>query len=672
VVRYRIQHEELGEGWISARIRGGKEEVIVVPVKGESATKSYLTPSECATEWYDTWINEGGSHGSHAQFLIKDIHDFKAELACGIFPGMTTLDSDSLIVSAINAVSNASERGDSLDLSFHDLASALAFALPLLPSELMENALSSNSSLHAAATVLASVRESPKSLRAIMIRAAFLRALNRRIRLALPWLSIRPCQEGSSIFGGLNGHGATIERSGRSRVRATNWTQLPGTAAALRQCKGIIFSSVKREFIQSVTEVTTTPTPLSHDEYELPREIRTVRINRLRAGRTMMGQDNGAKRKYSVFAQLRAETKSWGGAALRRGYVAKGHGGQKRAFKVKLIGEGVNDYSGPYREIFTDAIREASQVDGNGLGSLGVFDATPNNVSDVGENRGLYMFSLNGRIISSEMLRKPPDKLDAIQQSFGILTLPRDEISREVEDSLVFLGRLVGTAFRHGISVDLPLPLCSVWKALTEERCDLTVQMNELDLFAARRLNTDEEHSGSPDLILWQRRLLNPFTEGLSSVLPVELFPLLTGEELRESICGNPDVDVDLLKKVVEIEGFEKDAEVIEFFWETLREMTNNERMQFLQFVWARNRLPLRESDFEAPFKILKDSINQGEKADLALPSASTCFFSLTLPEYSSKEILRSKLLFAITNVTTMETDFQTNSAEISEGYRAF
>ncbi len=672
VVRYRIQHEELGEGWISARIRGGKEEVIVVPINGESATKSYLTPSECARDWYDAWISEGGSHCSSSQFLIEDIHDFRTELACGVFPRMTTLDSDSLIVSAINAVSNVSESGDSLDLSFHDLASALAFALPHLPHGSSNNSLSGNSGLHAAATVLASVRDSPKSLKAIMVRAAFLRALNRRVRLALPWLSIRPCQEGSSILGGLSGHGASIERSGRSRLQATDWTQLPGTATTLRQCKGIIFSSVKREFIQSVTEVTTTPTPLSHDEYELPREIRTVRINRLRAGRTMMGQDIAAKRKHSVFAQLRAETRNWGGAALRRGYVAKGHGGQKRAFKVKLIGEGVNDYSGPYREIFTDAVRETSQVDDNGFGSLGVLDATPNNVSDVGENRGLYMFSLNGRIINSEMLRKPSDRLEAIQRSFGILTLPRDEISREVEDSLVFLGRLVGTAFRHGISVDLPLPLYSVWKALTEEECDMTVQMNELDLFASRQLNTDGEHPGSPDLILWQRRLLNPFTEGLSSVLPVELFPLLRGEELRESICGNPDVDVDLLKKVVEIEGFEKDAEVIDFFWETLREMTNNERMQFLQFVWARNRLPLRESDFEAPFKILKDTINQGEKADLALPSASTCFFSLTLPEYSSKETLRSKLLFAITNVTTMETDFQTNSAEISEGYRAF
>jgi hypothetical protein len=77
----------------------------------------------------------------------------------------------------------------------------------------------------------------------------------------------------------------------------------------------------------------------------------------------------------------------------------------------------------------------------------------------------------------------------------------------------------------------------------------------------------------------------------------------------------------------------------------------------------------MKESDFDAPFKIQKDN---GSDGDQALPSASTCFFSLTLPEYKSKEHLKEKLLFAINNVTTMETDFQTNSAEIAEGYRAF
>lgn len=93
-------------------------------------------------------------------------------------------------------------------------------------------------------------------------------------------------------------------------------------------------------------DATTTPTPLSHDEYELPREVRTVRVNRLKARRAMASDDNAMKRKHSVFSQLQREMRGWSGATLRRGFVAKGHGGQRRAYKVKLVGEGCNDYGG--------------------------------------------------------------------------------------------------------------------------------------------------------------------------------------------------------------------------------------------------------------------------------------------------------------------------------------
>lgn len=448
--------------------------------------------------------------------------------------------------------------------------------------------------------------------------------------------------------------------------------QVPSIASRARVARSLFFGGVKKGLLQSITEVTATPTPLSHDEYELPREIRTVRLNRLRARIAMGGKDNNAKRKYSVFAQLHNETKGWGGAALRRGYIAKGHGGQKRAFKVKLIGEGVNDYSGPYREAFTDAITEVLDVDAAGAGSLGVLDPTPNNSSDVGENRSLYMFSLNGQKLSA--VEQYPDRDVSederrIWQSFSSLTAPRDEPSREVEEHLVFLGRITGTAYRHGIPLDLPLPLHSVWRTITNDDSKDEERLREIDELAYRQSSSDASFS---PLLRWQQRMLNSFVEGLSNVLPVEVLKLLSGEELREVVCGNADVDVDLLRSVVEYEGYSEIDEVIQYFWETLRGFTNAERKLFLQFVWARNRLPLKKSDFEAPFKIQRDSKNDKDNADKALPSASTCFFSLALPEYSSQSILREKLLFAITNVTTMETDFQTNSAEIAEGYRAF
>jgi len=152
--------------------------------------------------------------------------------------------------------------------------------------------------------------------------------------------------------------------------------------------------------------------------------------------------------------------------------------------------------------------------------------------------------------------------------------------------------------------------------------------------------------------------------------LPVELLSMFTGDQLRDIMCGNPDIDVELLRRVVEYEGYHENDKVVNFFWEVLREMTTSQRKVFLQFVWARNRLPLKESDFDAPFKIQKDTKPVNKDGDYPLPSASTCFFSLTLPDYPEKEVLREKLLYAIQHVTTMESDYVTNDAEVSEGWR--
>ena len=55
VVRYRIKHEPIGEGWISSRIRGGKEEPIVeffneidisAKLSGDAATSSLATQTQ--------------------------------------------------------------------------------------------------------------------------------------------------------------------------------------------------------------------------------------------------------------------------------------------------------------------------------------------------------------------------------------------------------------------------------------------------------------------------------------------------------------------------------------------------------------------------------------------------------------------------------------------------
>ena len=416
--------------------------------------------------------------------------------------------------------------------------------------------------------------------------------------------------------------------------------------------------------LQSIIDATTTPTSLNHDEYELPRDIRTVRINRLKAGRAMGCSDVAAKRKHSVFSQLRSEVRGWNTNTFRRGYVAKGHGGQKRAFKVKLIGEGVNDYSGPYREIFTDAMREIAECE-----ALSVLESSANKKSGIGEDRSLQVFHSQAAL----------DLIDSAQENRSIVThyrskdemilrqyyssflVPRNDAVREVEESISFLGRIVALSLRHGIPSDLALPSGLVWSRLCEEKVDMNKALEEVDAMAGLHIN--EGTSWPSNFFNVQKRLLNCFADGMSVVAPIEIFAFFDKSQLRNLFCGNSDINVELLQKIVEYEGYNENDETINMFWNVLREMTSDDRKSFLQFVWARSRLPLRESDFEAPFKILKK--NRSEE----LPSASTCFFSLSLPDYRNEEILRKKLMFAINNVTTMESDYNTNVEEVMEGW---
>jgi HECT-domain (ubiquitin-transferase)/SPRY domain len=675
VTRYRICFEGIGEGWISSRIRGGKEEPIVELVShGDSIEDCekdayFITPEDAAMCWLQKFNEYGTSEEDSFldSFDIKDVNMFQELVKSGVISGIENLESDSIVSALLSSISNFLHDGDALNSSFKTVALAVTYALTAAKGEKVSGTPQlSKGAMEAAATVLSSAAGRFSSEKALMARISVIRALNRRLRRALPWISVRPTQEGTSIFGGLCGQGASVERVGKRQLSDSMklWVEVPCMASRMRLTKGLFLNNVKLGFLESVIHATETPTPLSHDEYELPREIRTVRVNRVKSRKVMSGSDTSLKRKHSVFAQLQNEMRTWGGAALRRGFVAKGHGGQKRAFKVKLIGEGVNDYSGPYREVFTDAISEIMEFDSHGRGYLGVLDPTPNHMNDIGEGRELFMFSRVENNINKSMaalIKVSPEEC-RIHKGFASLTLQRDEASREIEESVMILGRLVGTACRHGIPVDLSLPFGIVWSTLVEENLTDKARLEEIDSLASKICN---DYYGSA-LLQWEQRMVNAFVDGISHVLPLELLPLLSKHELQDLFCGNPDVDVDLLKCVVEYEGYNENDLVILFFWEVLREMTNLDRKKFLQFVWARNRLPSKESDFESPFRIQRDI----GSSDNSLPSASTCFFTLTLPKYSSKDVLREKLTFAMENVCTMESDYVTNDAEVGEGWR--
>lgn len=99
-------------------------------------------------------------------------------------------------------------------------------------------------------------------------------------------------------------------------------------------------------------------------------------------------------------------------------------------------------------------------------------------------------------------------------------------------------------------------------------------------------------------------------------------------------------------------------------FWEVLEEFSQEQRAAFLNFVSARARLPASADAFLTPLRIEAPSGAAKERPDDWLPKSATCFMRLTLPRYSSKEVLRQKLLTAISHSWSMDADVRLTTAE--------
>ena len=89
-------------------------------------------------------------------------------------------------------------------------------------------------------------------------------------------------------------------------------------------------------------------------------------------------------------------------------------------------------------------------------------------------------------------------------------------------------------------------------------------------------------------------------------------------------VCGDPKVDLDLLKSVCTYEGYSAEDEPVQLFWSVMEQLSDVDRAQVIQFTWSRSRLPLSRSGFTDRFKIKRMSGGDG-----AFPLAHTCFFQV-------------------------------------------
>jgi hypothetical protein len=333
-------------------------------------------------------------------------------------------------------------------------------------------------------------------------------------------------------------------------------------------------------------------------------------------------------------------------------------------WKVRLVNEGVDDAGGGYSESVSDIIEEVV----NGAPALLI--KTPNGQFNSGDNQDVFL--LNPRASS-------PYELKLMR----------------------FLGVLIGVAIRTNNPICLPLAPC-VWHQLTGMELDLR-HLNDIAtdfvrgiqficklpasaaVFADHAFPTTATSADGVttlqmvpgDFITEQTRdqyvertlhfrlhefdaQVDAVRRGIADVVPLCLLGLFKAAELEEIVCGSPEFPIHLLQSIAVYKGCSATTPLVEWFWNLLSEMSGQDCSLFLRFVWGRTRMPRSVEDFVGKPFILQvmDKYEEGsERADGLLPEASTCFFTLKMPKYSSAAVLREKLLYAIRFCKSMDAD---------------
>ena len=139
--------------------------------------------------------------------------------------------------------------------------------------------------------------------------------------------------------------------------------------------------------------------------------------------------------------------------------------------------------------------------------------------------------------------------------------------------------------------------------------------------------------------------------QGLATVVPVDLLALWTGRELEYEVCGSAHVDLDELRKHSVLDGYSDTSPPVRFLWQVLEGFGDEDRQDFLHFVWGRSRLPATEAAWAAAGRGCRFKISRNPSlGDGSMPVSHTCFFQIELPEYSSVEIAKEKITYAIRN----------------------
>ncbi|XP_063075951.1 probable E3 ubiquitin-protein ligase HERC4 [Engraulis encrasicolus] len=278
-------------------------------------------------------------------------------------------------------------------------------------------------------------------------------------------------------------------------------------------------------------------------------------------------------------------------------------------------------------------------------------------------------------LLSEALIAKDTTPLEVFEES-GLVWFMSDDCKADVYRDI---GIIIGMALWNHHLVNIPFPLALFKKLLgrmptledleemlpCEARClreildydDETLEVLELDftvkgqdLIANGReiLVNRGNRTKFVDLYLdfvfnkSMARQFEAFAEGFLCACPTESWKMFHPDELRVLVYGEAEYVWEDLKKVAEYDGSDL---VIQNFWSVLFDLSKEDKMKFLTFVYGTYRLPIGGL---AKRQLCIVKVTNMDNSDEYFPQSNTCFGTLRLPNYRDISILRGKLTHAI------------------------
>ena len=133
------------------------------------------------------------------------------------------------------------------------------------------------------------------------------------------------------------------------------------------------------------------------------------------------------------------------------------------------------------------------------------------------------------------------------------------------------------------------------------------------------------------------------FIRGFRSVCQGRAMSMFTPLDLQQLLIGQPVFDWKALKTSARYEGYTRDSEAVRWLWEVVEdEMSLEQKMKLLVFMTGSSRAPL------GGLGELRVVVQRAGPDSEQMPTASTCYATLLLPQYSSKDKLGRKLRLAV------------------------